>query len=670
MSFGGVMSTAEGRADFWSMYAANFERISAANLELAKSHPEFGSLARRAIDGPGAQANRDAWAKAIADAAAGDWSAYEHQLRDRGAFYARAGISFASWHQVFRQFQTLLFEPLITSFGHDPPRLTAALVASQEFADRLTATLLDAYLASTGEVVRAAESRNRAFLGASIDPILALDRRGAILDVNPATLSALGYAFADVAGLLFTSLLVHEDDRLLFDAAFQSYPDPSAAVVIGTRREVVGRRRDGSEVSLELTVVPTPSADGTQLFSAFLRDVTERRRIEHMRKLSVQLEAENAQITEASRLKSEFLANMSHELRTPLNSIIGFTELLHDGEVDPGSPEHHEFLGDILKSGRHLLQLIGHVQRGRMAAARHLHHLQLPAQGRAAALHLGDGLGQNEVAHRASQAQHRNLQRVVVFPDPVVVRVVGELAHHGRVVMRRDAAIGQATRRGFGQAAPLRVAQPAIGRIHLAEEGFELQHRRKRGRAARVGLDALDGGLGQLRRVVVEHEAADASLERGLEIARRAHHADGAAHRGADPMGGRDAELVQQLTRQAGVERQAVFVLRVRTPLRKAAAQRIRADHPPAALAQVLCQFVHVAPGAGQAMPGDHGAPVLGTPFGVVDLAACAGRVAGCAGHGVCLRFAVVLVLVLVPYTGARRYFSSLPVLPMTVTST
>ena len=49
------------------------------------------------------------------------------------------------------------------------------------------------------------------------------------------------------------------------------------------------------------------------------------------------------------------------QLRTPLNAIIGFAELLHDGQVDHDSPQHKEFLGDILTSGRHLLQLINDV---------------------------------------------------------------------------------------------------------------------------------------------------------------------------------------------------------------------------------------------------------------------------------------------------------------------
>lgn len=64
---------------------------------------------------------------------------------------------------------------------------------------------------------------------------------------------------------------------------------------------------------------------------------------------------------ETNRLKSEFLANMSHELRTPLNGIIGFAELMYHEKVGSVSPEHKEFLGDILSSSRHLLQLINDI---------------------------------------------------------------------------------------------------------------------------------------------------------------------------------------------------------------------------------------------------------------------------------------------------------------------
>ncbi len=67
------------------------------------------------------------------------------------------------------------------------------------------------------------------------------------------------------------------------------------------------------------------------------------------------------ELARASRLKSEFLANMSHELRTPLNAIIGFAQLMHSGKVGAVSESHHEYLGDILTSSRHLAQLINDV---------------------------------------------------------------------------------------------------------------------------------------------------------------------------------------------------------------------------------------------------------------------------------------------------------------------
>jgi signal transduction histidine kinase len=94
---------------------------------------------------------------------------------------------------------------------------------------------------------------------------------------------------------------------------------------------------------------------------ARVREVQARRRAQELSIRSADLELENHRMVEASRLKSEFLANMSHELRTPLNAIIGFSQLIFDGKVDPTSPNHRTFVGYVLSSARHLLQLINDV---------------------------------------------------------------------------------------------------------------------------------------------------------------------------------------------------------------------------------------------------------------------------------------------------------------------
>lgn len=65
------------------------------------------------------------------------------------------------------------------------------------------------------------------------------------------------------------------------------------------------------------------------------------------------------QIAEAAnRTKSEFLANMSHELRTPLNSIIGFSDLLYEQVYGELNERQLKSIGNISKSGKHLLNLI------------------------------------------------------------------------------------------------------------------------------------------------------------------------------------------------------------------------------------------------------------------------------------------------------------------------
>jgi signal transduction histidine kinase/CheY-like chemotaxis protein len=63
----------------------------------------------------------------------------------------------------------------------------------------------------------------------------------------------------------------------------------------------------------------------------------------------------------ASRHKSEFLASMSHELRTPLNAVIGFSDVLLGGMFGELNERQQEYLGDILTSGRHLLELLNEI---------------------------------------------------------------------------------------------------------------------------------------------------------------------------------------------------------------------------------------------------------------------------------------------------------------------
>lgn len=67
------------------------------------------------------------------------------------------------------------------------------------------------------------------------------------------------------------------------------------------------------------------------------------------------LEAARLEAEAASEFKSRFLANVSHEIRTPMNSILGFTELLQQAELDP---IHADYLATIHSSAQSLLTLL------------------------------------------------------------------------------------------------------------------------------------------------------------------------------------------------------------------------------------------------------------------------------------------------------------------------
>lgn len=65
---------------------------------------------------------------------------------------------------------------------------------------------------------------------------------------------------------------------------------------------------------------------------------------------------------ESNLAKSRFLATMSHELRTPLNAILGFSEVMTNEVMGPIDNAHYkEYLGDIHRSGSHLLKLINEI---------------------------------------------------------------------------------------------------------------------------------------------------------------------------------------------------------------------------------------------------------------------------------------------------------------------
>jgi protein-histidine pros-kinase len=191
-----------------------------------------------------------------------------------------------------------------------------------------------------------AEQKFRGLLEAAPDAMVIVGRDGRIALINSQMERLFGYPRGELLGQP-VDILVPESYRGAHAQHRGNFFRQPRARAMGAGLQLSGRRRDGSEFPLEISLSPLETEEG-MFVSAAIRDATERRRFEQT-------------LHDASRLKSEFLANMSHELRTPLNGIIGFSEFLIDGKAGELNDAQKEFLSDVLASGKHLLRLINDV---------------------------------------------------------------------------------------------------------------------------------------------------------------------------------------------------------------------------------------------------------------------------------------------------------------------
>jgi len=188
---------------------------------------------------------------------------------------------------------------------------------------------------------------------------IATDADGRVTRMNPVAEQITGWPLADARGHSLWDVFrrEHEPREQMRGNPVQALIHLDGKAEIAVRSVAVSR--DGTHTPIEANSAVICGPDGAVRGMALVfHDVSQQERNDALRIKGIRLEAENRQIHEANRLKSEFLANMSHELRTPLNAIIGFGDLLHTKQIPHDSRKHHEFLGHIARSGRHLLQLI------------------------------------------------------------------------------------------------------------------------------------------------------------------------------------------------------------------------------------------------------------------------------------------------------------------------
>lgn len=213
----------------------------------------------------------------------------------------------------------------------------------------------------TETALRALEQRLAGIIESAMDAIITTDDEQRVVLFNAAAERLFGIKSKDVLGSPIERLIParyraqHRADVETFGrtgATKRSAEHPALALAL---------RADGTEFPIEASISQLQQG-GSRLYTVILRDVTERRAVEQERARLLEAErAARAAAELAEQAKGEFLATMSHELRTPLNAIVGYVQLLEMELLGPVTPEQHEFLTRLARSGQHLLGLVNDV---------------------------------------------------------------------------------------------------------------------------------------------------------------------------------------------------------------------------------------------------------------------------------------------------------------------
>jgi PAS domain S-box-containing protein len=188
--------------------------------------------------------------------------------------------------------------------------------------------------------VRASQQRIVNIIETAQDAFISVNLEGRITDWNSAAQTMLGWRRQEAVGRLLVDVVVAARHRNATLAALQNFRDTGELDLLGRRAERILVRRDGAEITAEMTVGLAGTGDGV-FFSVFLHDVSERKEVE--------------------RLKNEFVATVSHELRTPLTAISASLSLLADGMAGELPPDAQGLVGVANASSERLVRLIGDV---------------------------------------------------------------------------------------------------------------------------------------------------------------------------------------------------------------------------------------------------------------------------------------------------------------------
>jgi len=219
------------------------------------------------------------------------------------------------------------------------------------------------------------EERFKGLSNLSFEGIL-FHQNGICLDTNLAFDRLFGYKQEELIGKDTLKLLIAPDDQGIIQKKFsEKYSKPY---------EALGIKKDGTILPIEIEA-QNIIRDNKTIRVVSVRDISKRKAAQKALKANekelqiqnLEYQAINEELSQSyeelssthdalikakqkaeenDHLKTAFLQNMSHEIRTPMNGIIGFSNIIRQGNLD--KTKNHRYLDLIIESGKRLMKIV------------------------------------------------------------------------------------------------------------------------------------------------------------------------------------------------------------------------------------------------------------------------------------------------------------------------
>ena len=165
------------------------------------------------------------------------------------------------------------------------------------------------------ELLSAQDEKNVSIvLENALDAVVGMNAKGEVIYWNSQAEKIFGRIKKEALGLLISEIIIPPKFRNLHEKGLHHFLTTGEGPILNKRIEVQALRKSGIEFPVELTVTPVERS-GTFTFTAFVRDISERKKIEEDKKI------EAMRLQDALKSRDEFVSICSHELKTPVTAM-------------------------------------------------------------------------------------------------------------------------------------------------------------------------------------------------------------------------------------------------------------------------------------------------------------------------------------------------------------